>query len=127
MSQHFKTLGILYLVMAGFILIAAFTVSFFLQIASPHVNDFDGQNVINILSVVLPILLFFLSAPSIVAGIGLLYQKQWALILATILAVFNIFSFPLGTGLSIYTFYVLIKQNDIRREEQLRESTKIVG
>ncbi len=127
MQQHYRILGILYLVMSGYTVVAAFVVSMVLEFVLPQVNDYEGEQVISFLIIFLPTLLIFLSIPGIVAGIGLLYRKHWALIMAAILAVFNIFSFPFGTALSIYTFYVLVKQEDLKRSDKLRESTKIVG
>ena len=53
MNQHYKILGILYLVMAGFTVIAAFTVSFILQLVMPHVEYYEGVNVLELLSIFL--------------------------------------------------------------------------
>ncbi len=53
-------------------------------------------------------ILLIISIPGFIAGIGLLKFRQWARILAIILAVLNILSFPLGTALAIYTFWVLL-------------------
>lgn len=39
---------------------------------------------------------------------GLLHFRPWARILAIILAVLHIFSFPFGTALAIYTLWVLL-------------------
>ena len=46
--------------------------------------------------------------PNLLAGIGLLAHKNWARILALILAVLNVFKFPWGTALAVYTFWVLL-------------------
>lgn len=45
--------------------------------------------------------------PNLLAGFGLLSRKEWARILALILAVVNLFKFPWGTALAAYTFWVL--------------------
>lgn len=47
-------------------------------------------------------------APKIIAGIGLLQRRPWARILAAVLAVLGFVSFPLGTLVSIYAFWVLL-------------------
>jgi hypothetical protein len=52
--------------------------------------------------------LFVLSAPGIVGGIGLLKLKPWARYLVLILGVFNLFNFPVGTLVGIYTLVVLL-------------------
>lgn len=53
-------------------------------------------------------LTLLLSAPSIVAGIGLLQYRSWARVLALILAFLNLFAFPHGTVFGIYTFISLL-------------------
>jgi hypothetical protein len=52
-------------------------------------------------------LLFVLSVPGAVAGIGLLNRSQWARVMALVLAVFEIVLFPIGTLLGGYTIFVL--------------------
>ena len=47
--------------------------------------------------------------PSLVAGIGLLKQKGWARIVAIILALLALTSFPIGTAAGIYTLWVLTR------------------
>jgi hypothetical protein len=49
-----------------------------------------------------------LSAPGIIAGVGLLGFHSWARILALVLAVLNLPGFPIGTLLGIYTLYALL-------------------
>jgi hypothetical protein len=44
------------------------------------------------------------------AGIGLLQYRNWGRILATIMAVFLIFKFPVGTAIAVYTFWVLFSE-----------------
>jgi hypothetical protein len=52
-------------------------------------------------------LMFVLSAPGIVAGIGLLRRARWSRIMALVLAVFELTLFPIGTLLGAYTLFVL--------------------
>jgi len=56
-------------------------------------------------------LMVVLALPSLLAGIGLLRRKEWGRILALIVAVFDLFNFPLGTLLAAYTFYVLLQNS----------------
>ena len=48
-----------------------------------------------------------MSLPGIVAGVGLLKFRPWARILAIILAIINLFLFPIGTALGIYTLIIM--------------------
>jgi hypothetical protein len=55
-------------------------------------------------------LMFVLSAPGIVAGIGLLRHASWARIMALVLAVLELALFPIGTLLGAYTIFVLVQR-----------------
>jgi hypothetical protein len=50
-------------------------------------------------------LLFML--PSVIAGFGLSKRKPWAKAAAVIAGIFSAMSFPLGTALTVYTFWFL--------------------
>jgi hypothetical protein len=52
--------------------------------------------------------LILISLPGMFAGIGLLKMQPWARIVAIIVGVLHILSFPLGTALGIYTLWVLL-------------------
>ncbi len=49
--------------------------------------------------------------PSLLAGIGLLRRKEWGRILALIAGVFDLFNFPIGTLIAVYSFYVLFQSS----------------
>ena len=51
-------------------------------------------------------IIILFSIPSIIAGIGILNNKKWALTLALVLGCFKLFSFPIGTAIGIYTIWV---------------------
>ena len=53
-------------------------------------------------------MLIALSAPGIVAGVGLLARKRWARIVAIVLGVLHLFEFPFGTAFGAYTLWVLM-------------------
>jgi hypothetical protein len=52
--------------------------------------------------------LIVISLPGMLAGIGLLKMKPWSRVVAIIVGVLHILSFPLGTALGIYTLWVLL-------------------
>lgn len=60
------------------------------------------------------LLVAFTGLPNLLAGFGLLSGKNWARILTLVLAVLNAFKFPWGTGLAVYSFWVLL-HDDTRR------------
>jgi hypothetical protein len=52
----------------------------------------------------------FISIPvvNLITGIGLIKYREWARILALILAAFMLIGFPFGTAMGIYAFWVLL-------------------
>jgi hypothetical protein len=55
-------------------------------------------------------ILLAVSLPNILVGVGLLQNwGGWVILLAVVLAVINLASFPFGTALAIYTFWVAYK------------------
>lgn len=46
--------------------------------------------------------------PNLLAGYGLLQYRNWARILALVLAVLNGLKFPWGTAVAVYTLWVLL-------------------
>jgi hypothetical protein len=61
------------------------------------------------------IFILFFSLPRLIAGIGLLNKKSWALMMALIWGCLGVFSFPLGTALCGYTIWVYIEENKAKR------------
>ncbi len=64
----------------------------------------------SIVATVLGGFLVAISAPGIIVGIGLLQLRSWGRIAGIILAVLNIFSFPIGTALAAYSLWVLLNE-----------------
>ncbi len=52
-----------------------------------------------------------LALPGLIGGFGLLRGKQWGKVLTIIANVLTLFSFPFGTALAVYTFWVLIRED----------------
>jgi hypothetical protein len=52
-------------------------------------------------------LMFVLSVPGVVAGIGLLRRASWSRVMALVLSAFELVLFPIGTVLAAYTVFVL--------------------
>jgi hypothetical protein len=50
----------------------------------------------------------------LLAGIGLLKHREWARVLALILAGFMLIAFPFGTAIGIYAFWVLLSSEGSR-------------
>lgn len=56
---------------------------------------------------IITIFLFMIGLPAVIAGFGLLARKPWARVLTIVIAIFNLFGFPIGTLLGAYQLWVL--------------------
>jgi hypothetical protein len=108
MDKHVKILGLLHLVAAGFNILAGLLMLAFLAAIRQMFDIPEGAGFIGWLLGIVPLFLIVVSLPGLLAGMGLLNREPWARILAMIVGVFHIPNIPIGTGLGIYTFWVLL-------------------
>jgi len=116
MRQHVTVLGVLYVVLGAMGLMAAVIVLVIFGglagiVGVAAQSDPDAQIAIPILgalAVGLFCLIGLLSAPGVIAGVGLIKFKPWARILAIILSVLNLLNIPFGTVIGIYGLWVLL-------------------
>ena len=57
------------------------------------------------------VLLALISIFAIIGGTGLLQRRSWARVLVIVLGCLYLFSFPLGTGVGIYTLWALTRRD----------------
>jgi hypothetical protein len=62
--------------------------------------------------------IILLSLPRLIAGIGLLKQRNWARVLTLIVSAIGLIDIPVGTGLGIYAFWVLTRSETAALFEQ---------
>lgn len=58
----------------------------------------------------LTVIMLLLAVPSVIVGVGLLNFRGWARSLAMVISTLQLANFPLGTGLALYSFWVLMSQ-----------------
>jgi hypothetical protein len=115
MEQHIKVIGILNIVygclgaVGGIVILMIFGGAFgILGAVSSHQPEAAiAMPIIGGIGVGIAVLLLLLSAPSIIAGIGLLQFRPWAKVLAIIVSVLHLFNIPFGTALGIYGLCIL--------------------
>ncbi|MBN1877637.1 MAG: hypothetical protein JXA33_25665 [Anaerolineae bacterium] len=111
METNVKILGWLYIVLSALgVLIGGFVLMLLLSIGVISGEE-EAAIILTIVGLFVGGIMLVLSAPGIVAGIGLLKFKSWARILAIILGVLNLPGFPIGTVLGIYTLVVLLTED----------------
>lgn len=74
------------------------------------IDDAFVTHLMTITAAALGGLMFVLSVPGVVAGIGLLRRASWSRIMALVLSAFELVLFPIGTILAAYTVFVLSQQ-----------------
>lgn len=73
-------------------------------------GDLEALPILAAVGTTAGLFLFTLAIPSLLAGIGLLWEKNWGRILAIVVSFFNLLWFPVGTALGIYGLWVLLRQ-----------------
>jgi hypothetical protein len=76
-------------------------------------DDEEASVVLVAVGSFLAFFLLILSIPGIIGGIGLFKRKEWARILVLVLSVMQLINFPIGTGIGIYSIWVLIQKETI--------------
>jgi hypothetical protein len=115
MEQHIKILGVLNIVwgafgaLGGLVILLVFGGAFGVLnvVAFHHPEAAIVPPILALIGGAISIFLLLLSVPSIIAGIGLLYFKPWARILAIIVSALHLMNIPFGTALGIYGLWVL--------------------
>jgi len=109
-QQHIQVLAVLWLIAGGLVVIPAiFVLTLGMTLPFSVSPDVPAGALLAgpLIATVVTIVLLILGLPSLLAGWGLWTRKPWARILAIVLAIIALFSFPFGTALGIYTLWVL--------------------
>jgi hypothetical protein len=73
-------------------------------------GDPEALPILAVLGTTTGMFMFALALPSLLAGFGLLREKNWGRVLAIIVSFFNLLWFPIGTALGIYGLWVLLRK-----------------
>ena len=105
-ARHVRTLAILWLVYSALRVLPGF----FLNSLANWDFPWDGNAPFFVRDVIRGVGGFFVltGVVGLIAGWGLYERRQWARILAIVLAFLNLLHPPLGTALGIYTLWVLL-------------------
>jgi hypothetical protein len=114
LDAHVKILGWLYIVLGVLGLLVGGLVMLIVAGGGLISGDRTAITVTAIVAAVIGGILFLVSAPGIVAGVGLINFQPWARILGIILGILNLPGFPVGTVLGVYTLYVLLDDESSR-------------
>lgn len=114
MQQHVKILAVLHIVLGGLGVLAGLIallvfggLATLVNMSESHDDTFAG-GVLSLIGVVVMIVVFCVSVPGLIAGIGLLSYQPWARILTIIISAVELPAFPFHTALGIYGLWVLL-------------------
>jgi hypothetical protein len=112
MKAHLDVVGLIDIITGAFFTVLAVLVSLGVLLFAPWFYGaplWKPDDAILVSAVVLGIsaVFFVIGIPSLIAGIALLKHKSWARIVAIILAILALTSFPIGTAAGVYTLWVL--------------------
>ena len=75
------------------------------------VRDSTATPVLIIIALTAAFLLVIFALPGLAAGIGLLMHKNWGRILSIVIAILELFIFPIGTLIGLYAIFVLAQDS----------------
>jgi hypothetical protein len=114
MQQHVKILAVLHIVLGGLGVLAGLIallvfggLATIINMSESHDDMFAG-GILSLIGVVVMIVVFCVSVPGLIAGIGLLSYQPWARILTIMISAVELPAFPLHTALGIYGLWVLL-------------------
>lgn len=113
-DQHKKILGTLFIVFSSLNIAVVLMIALISSAIIPmHVDDFEILLAVKIVKYAVITLTVVLTTPAFIAGVGLLYKKDWALTLAFIIGIIGILGFPIWTFIGIYSIVIfLMNQNN---------------
>jgi hypothetical protein len=114
MEKHINVVAALHIGFSIFGIIIGTLIYVVLYFTGDLVKDQEARLVLTIVANVLIVLFAIISLPGIIAGIGLFKRKEWARILTLIISVIDMFNFPFGTAVGIYSVWALVQPEVIQ-------------
>jgi len=109
MEKHINIVAALQIGFSIFGIIIAVLVFVVLNLIGNFADDREASLILPIIANAVATFFVILSLPGIVGGIGLFKRKEWARILVLILSVLNLFNFPIGTAVGVYSIWALVQ------------------
>lgn len=113
MEKHINVIAALQIGLGIFRLIIVGIIFFVLRTVGVLSNDPAAAAILSIVANVIMVFFILISAPGIIAGIGLFKRKEWARILTLIISVLDLLNFPIGTAVGIYSIWALAQNETV--------------
>jgi len=108
MRDHIRILAWCFIIYSAIIVLVGLGIGSIVTFGGIISGDHEAMFITGAVGTAIAVFLIIIALPGLVAGIGLLKMKPWARIVAIIVGVLHILSFPLGTALGVYTLWVLL-------------------
>ena len=109
MEKHINIVAALQIGLSIFNLLIALLIFTVLKLVGGFVDEPNANTILSMVANVIGIVFIVLSLPGIFAGIGLYKRKEWARILTLVLSILEVFNFPFGTAIGIYSIWALVQ------------------
>ena len=110
MKTHITILGWLNIADGAITLLIGVLAFMFLTGIGFASGDLEALPILALIGTTTGMFMSALALPSLLAGFGLLREKNWGRILAIIVSFFNLLWFPIGTALGIYGLWILLRK-----------------
>jgi hypothetical protein len=108
MRDHVRILGWCFIVYSSLIVLVGLAIGSVVLFGGAISGDRQAMFITGAVGTAIACFLILVSLPGMIAGLGLLKMRPWARIVAIVVGVLHILSFPFGTALGIYTLWVLL-------------------
>jgi type IV secretory pathway VirB2 component (pilin) len=113
MEKHINIVAALQIGLSIFNLVVAFLIFTVLKLVGGFVDEPNANTILSLIADILAVVFIVVSIPGILAGMGLYKRKEWARVLTLVLSIIEVFSFPFGTAIGIYSIWALIQPETV--------------
>ena len=124
MRDHVRILGWCFIAYSALIVLVGLAIGGIVLFGGAISGDRDAMFITGAVGTAIASFLILVSLPGMIAGLGLLKMRPWARIVAIVVGVLHILSFPFGTALGVYTLWVLL---NVETEAMFRGQTVAVA
>ncbi len=110
MNTHITIQAIVYTVFGAFGILASLIMIFIITSGGSHSIYIDSMFGNSELVKIFPWIWLIVSIPAFIGGLGMFKRMEWARITILVVAAIQLFNFPFGTGITIYTFWTLLNE-----------------
>jgi hypothetical protein len=108
MRDHVRILGWCFIAYSALIVLVGLGIGSVVLFGGAISGDREAMVITGAVGTAIACFLIIISLPGMIAGLGLLKMRPWARIVAIVVGVLHILSFPFGTALGVYTLWVLL-------------------